>query len=161
MKKQLDDLNDELTDLIDNVGGNGTGILDIISLAASLTSLGTSLASLGLKAGTALTSLALPGGTALAGVLAAASLAKNSEGQITATTAQKIANGTSLNDYAPDPENWVESQADLDRLRQGARDVETNASRPTNSVGGSWLNAPLQAPLFIQRQLFGALDLVA
>lgn len=80
MKKQLDDLNDELMDLIDNVGGGGTGILDIISLAASLTSLGATLGGLGLKAGTALTSLLLPGGAALSGVLAAASLAKNSEG---------------------------------------------------------------------------------
>ncbi len=61
VKKQLDDLNDELTDLIDNVGGNGGSLLDIISLIASLTSLATSITALGLKSGSALTSVAQVG----------------------------------------------------------------------------------------------------
>ena len=57
IKSQLDDLDDELRDLIDNIGGGGTSVLDIISLIASLTSLAASLSALGLKAGTALTSV--------------------------------------------------------------------------------------------------------
>lgn len=55
--KQLNDVKDELEDLIDNVGGGGSTILDIVSLIASLTSLATSLSALGVKAGTALTSV--------------------------------------------------------------------------------------------------------
>lgn len=106
VKKQLDELENELTDLIDNVGGNGTSVLDIVSLVASLTSLGTSLSTLGLKAGTALTSIAAAGAPLLNGVLAMASVA---EGASAAKAAIKVANGTSLNDYAPDPQNWAES----------------------------------------------------
>ena len=57
----MDELDDELRDLIDDVGGGGGSLLDIISLIASLTSLATSLASLGLKTGSALTSVAQVG----------------------------------------------------------------------------------------------------
>ena len=47
-----------------------------------------------------------------------ASVIKAGDGStIAGNTALKVANGTSLNDYAPDPNNFVESQADLDRLR--------------------------------------------
>ena len=80
IKKQLDDLDEELRDLIDNVGGGGTSVLDILSLIASLTSLAVSLAGLGLKAGTALTSIAGAGAPLLNGVLALASILKNGAG---------------------------------------------------------------------------------
>jgi len=161
VKKQLDDLDTELRDLIDNIGGSGGSILDIISLFASLTSLAASLAALGLKAGTALTSAATIGGTLLNGVMAISSLLKNSSGNVVGQATQKIANGVSLEDYAPDPNNWVESQQDLDRLRQGARDVEADATRPPFSVGASWFDSVLSAPIMMQRQMLNAFQLVA
>ncbi len=57
-----------------------------------------------------------------------ASVMKAGDGSLVSNNSLKVANGTSLNDYAPDPANFAESQADLDRLRQGARDVENQAS---------------------------------
>jgi hypothetical protein len=163
VKKQLDDLDDELRDLIDNIGGSGTNLLDIISLIASLTSLAASLASLGLKAGTALTSIASAGAPLLNAVLALASVVKGPGGSVALSTAQKVANGLSLNDYAPDPDNpqaWAEQQADLDRMRQGARDIESSAGQPPNSVGASWLNGLFESALSSQRQLLNAFELV-
>ncbi len=77
------------------------------------------------------------------GVMTVASVLKDAGGAAVNNAAIKVANGTSLNDYAPDPNNFSESQADLDRLRQGARDIESANSLPANSVGGSWFNSAL------------------
>lgn len=80
--KQLKEVKDELEDLIDNVGGgNGSTLLDIISLIASLTSLAASLTALGMgNVGTALSSIGGGASTAAASVLALASILKNGAG---------------------------------------------------------------------------------
>lgn len=122
VKKQLDDVQNELEDLIDDIGGGGTSILDIVSLLCSLTSLGTSLAALGIKAGTSLTAIASTGSSLLNGVLALGSVVKDGA-QVLTSASVKLASGTSLDDYVPDPARWDESAADLARLRDGANNV--------------------------------------
>lgn len=41
--------------------------------------------------------------------MAISSLLKNEAGNVVGNATQKIANGVSLEDYAPDPDNWAES----------------------------------------------------